>query len=75
MVPDIRFLFDPRIHGRVRRSGMNSVLKQRISGASAAYRELHEAIKAKLVSLQERTVRISRKFLTGPRKKCVVHVH
>ena len=45
--PDIRFLFDPRIHGRVRRSGMNSVLKQRISGASAAYRELHEAIKSK----------------------------
>ena len=29
--PDIRFLFDPRIHGRVRKV-MNSVLKQRISG-------------------------------------------
>lgn len=69
--PIIRFLFDPRIHGRVRRSGMSSVLKQRISGASSAYKELHEAIKSKVEQpLKKNSQDIAKVFDRAAEKVC-----
>jgi len=47
-LPDLKYLFDPRIRGRMRSSMMNSILRQRISGASTAFNELHEAIKSSI---------------------------
>lgn len=47
-LPDLKYLFDPRIRGRMRPGMMNPVLRRRISGASAAFNELHEAIKTSI---------------------------
>lgn len=70
-LPDLKYLFDPRIRGRVRTSQMNSILRQRISGASSAFNELHEAIKGSIDhSIKKNGQDIAKVFDKAAEKVC-----
>lgn len=71
IMPDPLFLSDTRGRGPIHRDKITSFLRQRISGASRAFRDLHEAVKAAIENTSKKNTQdISKVFDKAAEKVC-----
>lgn len=71
VIPEFRFLHDAKYRNPLHQNKMTALLKRRIGGASKAFRELHEAVKAAIdQTARKNTQDISRVFDRAAEKVC-----